>query len=170
MSVWDIAVLKILPSMCSVAQFCPTLSNPMDYSPPGSSLSMGFYWAKILKWVAVSSSKGSSRPRGGTRVSWVSWTGRQILHHCTTSLPSMVVLKEQTKKPGWGGLGRPGITAPISHISSWTLIKSLKYLFPLSIKWGGGEMRTGELWWVNEVTQRHTINYEELYGCKFFLL
>jgi len=35
-----------------VAQSCPTLSRPMDYSPPGS-LSMGFSQARVLEWGAI---------------------------------------------------------------------------------------------------------------------
>ena len=55
--------------LCLVTQSCPTLCNPMDCSPPGSSLSMGIIQARILEWVAISSFKGSSQPRDGTQVS-----------------------------------------------------------------------------------------------------
>ena len=48
--------------MCSVAQLCPVLCNPMDYSPPDSSVH-GIILARILVCVAISSFKGSSRPR-----------------------------------------------------------------------------------------------------------
>ena len=42
------------PYVCVlVAQSCPTLCNPMDYSPPGSSVH-GILQAKILEWVAIS--------------------------------------------------------------------------------------------------------------------
>ena len=37
---------------CSVAQSCPTLCDPMDFSPPGSS-GHGIFWARILQWVAT---------------------------------------------------------------------------------------------------------------------
>ena len=51
----------------------------MDCSPPGSSVH-GISQAKILEWVAISSSRGSSQPRDWTHVSC---TGRQILYwHC----------------------------------------------------------------------------------------
>ena len=46
----------------SCVQSCPTLCNPMDYSPPGS-LVHGISQARILKWVAISLSRGSSQPR-----------------------------------------------------------------------------------------------------------
>ena len=43
-------------------QSCMTLCNPMNCSPPGSSVH-GILRARILEWVAISSSKGSSQPR-----------------------------------------------------------------------------------------------------------
>ena len=42
------------------AQLSPTLCNPMDYSPPGSSVH-GILQARILEWVAMPSSRGSSQ-------------------------------------------------------------------------------------------------------------
>ena len=45
-----------------VAQSCPTLCDPMDCSPPGSSVH-GVLQAEILEWVAVTFSRRSSRPR-----------------------------------------------------------------------------------------------------------
>ena len=53
---------------CSVAQLCPILCDPIDCSPPGSSVH-GILQAKILKQIALSSSRGSFQPRDGTRVS-----------------------------------------------------------------------------------------------------
>ena len=50
------------------AQSCLTLCNPMDCSLLGSSIH-GIFQARILEWVAMSFSRGSSRPRGWT---WVS--------------------------------------------------------------------------------------------------
>ena len=55
-------------SESEVAQSCPTLCDPVDCSPPGSSLH-GILQARILEWVAISFSRGSSRPRDQTRVS-----------------------------------------------------------------------------------------------------
>ena len=46
-------------------QSCPTLCDPVDCSPPGSSVH-GMLQARILEWVAMPSSRGSSRPRGRT--------------------------------------------------------------------------------------------------------
>ena len=51
-------------------QSCPTLCDPMDYSVPGSSLH-GSLQARILEWVTMSFSRGSSRPRDRTQVSLI---------------------------------------------------------------------------------------------------
>ena len=39
-------------SESEVAQSCPTLSNPMDCSPPGSSVN-GTFQARVLEWGAI---------------------------------------------------------------------------------------------------------------------
>ena len=51
-----------------VAPSCPTLCDPMDCTPPGSSVH-GILQARILEWVTIPFSRGSSRPRDQT---WVS--------------------------------------------------------------------------------------------------
>ena len=53
-----------------VAQSCPTLWDPLDCSLPGSSLH-GILQATVLEWVAISFSRGSSRPRDQTQVSHI---------------------------------------------------------------------------------------------------
>ena len=52
-------------------QLCLTLCDPMDCSLPGSFVH-GISKARILEWVAIFYSKGSSRPRDQTHVSCVS--------------------------------------------------------------------------------------------------
>ena len=56
--------------LCLVAQSCLTLCNSMDCSPQ-TPLSMGILQARILEWVAMLSSRGSSRPRDQTQVSGI---------------------------------------------------------------------------------------------------
>ena len=56
-------------------QLCLTLCDPMDHSPPSSSVH-GISQARILEWVACPFSRGSSWPRGQTHVSYVSCIGR----------------------------------------------------------------------------------------------
>ena len=48
--------------LCLVAQLCQTICDPLDYSPPGSSVH-GIFQARILEWVAISYSRESSWPR-----------------------------------------------------------------------------------------------------------
>ena len=65
--------LKIVHKRCQsdwkpVTQSCPTLCNPMDCSPPDSSVH-GIFQAEILEWAAISSSRGSSRARDWTLLS-----------------------------------------------------------------------------------------------------
>ena len=63
-----------------VAQSCPTHCDYMDYSPPSSSIH-GIFQARILEWVAISYSRGSSQPRDWTHISYI---GRWIFYHCAT--------------------------------------------------------------------------------------
>ena len=62
----------------SVAQPCLTLCDPMDSSPPGSSIH-GIFQARILEWVAIFYSRGSFGPRDLTSICCVSFIGRWIL-------------------------------------------------------------------------------------------
>ena len=74
---------------------CPTLCNPLDCSPPGYSVH-GILQARILEWVAISYSRGSSQPRDQTHISYVSCVCRRVLYHqCHLGIP----LKRSTQ-PG----------------------------------------------------------------------
>ena len=66
---------------CSVAKLCLTLCYPVDCSPPGSSVLS----SRILKWVAVLFSRGSSSTRDWTRISYI---GRQILSPWARETPT----------------------------------------------------------------------------------
>ena len=59
-----------------IAQSCLTVCDPVDCSPPGSSVH-GILQARILEWVAISFSRGSSQPRDRTRVSRIA--GRRFI-------------------------------------------------------------------------------------------
>ena len=52
-------------SELKVAQWCPTLCNPMDYT------AHGILQARILEWVALPVSRGSFQPRDQTQVSHI---------------------------------------------------------------------------------------------------
>ena len=66
------------------AQSCPTLCDPMDYNLPGSSV-QGILHVRILEWVAIPFSRGSSQPRDQTQVSCIAgrfftiWATREAL-------------------------------------------------------------------------------------------
>ena len=58
----------------------PTLCNPTDCSPPGSSVYESLQ-ARILDWVAMPFSRESSQPRNRTSISYILCMGRQGLYH-----------------------------------------------------------------------------------------
>ena len=69
-----------IPCVCvrpQSLQFYLTLCNPMECSPPGSSVH-GIFQARILEWGMISYSRGSSQPRDPT---CISWNSRWILYH-----------------------------------------------------------------------------------------
>ena len=65
---------------CLIAKSCLTDCEPVDCRPPGSSVHETPQ-ARILEWVAISSSRASSWPRDRTHISCI---GRQILYHWGT--------------------------------------------------------------------------------------
>ena len=64
---WNKAILKV---KVLVIQLCLTLCDPMDSSPPGSSVH-GILWPGLPEWVAITFSRGFSWPRDQTRVSCI---------------------------------------------------------------------------------------------------
>ena len=63
LSEWE----KIIANESEVDQSCPTLCDPMDCSLQGSPV-YGIFQARVLEWVAISFSRGSSQPRDQTQV------------------------------------------------------------------------------------------------------
>ena len=61
----------------SVTQLCLTLCDPMDCSLPGSSIH-GILQVRILEWVVISFSRGSSQPRDQTFISCLAGRGKHI--------------------------------------------------------------------------------------------
>ena len=97
---WDPCVCKcvcvcvcVCVHMCSIAQLCPTLCDPMDCTPPGSSVHEDFP-GKNTGVGSVSSSRGSSWARNGTHVSCID---RQILYHCTPCRDPYSYPKKETE-------------------------------------------------------------------------
>ena len=91
-------ILYIQKVKVKVAQSCPTLCNPVDY------IFHGILQARILEWVAIPFSRGSSQPRDWTQVSciaggfftiWVTregqeyWSGQPIPSPANLPNPGM---------------------------------------------------------------------------------
>ena len=103
----------------------PAVSNslwPVDCCPPGSSI-RGIPQVRILQWVAISFSRGSSQPRDQTQVFCIAggfftiWTNREIIHthtHTHTHTPESLCSTVETN-----------ITVQINHNS----IRSSKHCF-----------------------------------------
>ena len=72
-------MLAVAIQLLSRVRLC-LFRNPMDCSPPGSSV-LGIFQARILEWVAISYSRGSSQPRNPTLVSCLRG---HILYHWAT--------------------------------------------------------------------------------------
>ena len=72
--------IQLITVHAKLLQSCPSLCDPMDCSPPGSSVH-GILQARILEWVAIPFSRGSSQPRNRTRIS------TPLLHWEAGSLP-----------------------------------------------------------------------------------
>ena len=96
-------------SESEVAQSCLTLCDPMDCSLPGSSIH-GIFQAIVLEWIAISFSRGSSRPRDRTQVSG-------IVDRHVTDVRRKWPQTSQEKKPQ----RKPSLSA------LWFFISSLQY-------------------------------------------
>ena len=73
--VLSVQLLLLLCCCCWVTKSCLTLCDPKDYSPQGSSV-YGILQARILEWVAISFSRGSSWPRDRTTSASPALAGR----------------------------------------------------------------------------------------------
>ena len=125
-----------------LAQSCPTVCDSMGYSPPGSSVH-GILQARILQWVAISFSRGSSQPRERTQVSCTAgrlftiWTTGNTRSREPSLIPLGLsqVLALTTSGPDHGcqrscnasmsvsrqGRARSGVSrTPSTHLVHWT--------------------------------------------------
>ena len=88
-----------------VTQSCLTLCDPMDCSPPSSSVHR-FPQARVLEWVAIPFARGSSQPRDWTQVSCIAglfFTSRatsEAPHAETKTRPSQI--NKQLEKTALG--------------------------------------------------------------------
>ena len=109
-----------------VAQSCPTLCNPMDCSLPGSSLH-GILQGRILEWVAIAFSRGSSWSRDWTHVCCDSWWILSLLSHqgMPASTKTEISRARDSRKGTLMG-GKDG------GLSPWLLVLQTELDFPLS--------------------------------------
>ena len=120
--------LNSLPVCVSVAQSCLTLCNSMDCSPPGSSVH-GILQARILEWVAIPFSRGSSWHRDRT---WVSCIASRFLpsvppgkHSVPVACYKLMEVHKQRVTHLWHRL-------TVCIVSTWESVKPV--LFSLSNK------------------------------------
>ena len=115
-----------------VAESCPTLWDPMDCSPPGSSVH-GILQARIPEWVAIPFSRRSSQPRDLSRVSriagrfftlWATnghnltlWAFLQLMVPSSLSFSFLIWLHGTTKPPKKQRVAYPQITNLVSPVS-----------------------------------------------------
>ena len=87
-------------NMCGFTQLCLTVWDLRDCSPPSCSVHE-IIPARILEWVVILSSGGSSWPRDWTHISCVSCIGRQILYHWASWEAPMHWTNEYKKYDPW---------------------------------------------------------------------
>ena len=103
-------------SESEVTRSCPTLCDPMDYSLPGSSI-LGIFQARILEWVAISLSRGSSWPGDRTWVSHIAGRCFYLLSH--EGSPQINILRIPTDKSmisNWEAVVKESI---VKYALSW---------------------------------------------------
>ena len=77
--------VPVLPlSVCSVIQSCPSLCSPLDYYSPRGSSVHGISQSRILEYVVMLFSRGSSQPRDWTHISCISCIAGRFFTTSTT--------------------------------------------------------------------------------------
>ena len=97
----DDRLRRVSISICAKSlQSCLTICDPMDCSPPGSSVH-GVLQARILEWISISFSRGSSQPGDQTHVSHVSRICRWVPSSTTWEAPISVWLCPNPSLTDW---------------------------------------------------------------------
>ena len=139
--------LKVL-----VIQSCPTLWDPVDCSPPGSSIH-GILQVRILEWVAIPFSRGPSRPRDQT---WVSHIAGRLF----TLWASQMVLVVKNLPPDAGDIRDAGSIPGLGRSPGEGHGSPLQYLFLPGESHGHvqfiGSQRVGHNWSDFSLTHTHT--------------
>ena len=152
------AVAKDPECMCMHAQPRLPLYDPMDCNPPGNSVH-GILQARILEWVAISNSRGSSQPRDQIHVSLVSCNGRWILFYWTTrgvlEFPFLPYIRIDCHKCCWGWTNGMDVeiefTRGHSHLQNSNSLKATSFS-------DGDNSEVDELWPALWETLAHIIN------------
>ena len=144
---------------------CPTLCDPMDFSPSGSSFH-GILPGRILEWVAISSSRGSFWPRDQTSVSCISCVGRLVLYHqhhlgSPESIGKEIIFYKNTETTEI-----PLIREDVQYFVSWLLLfdHMCEYSHALSLSLSHMCMHTHTHSFTNEGSAMHTIFHNQDIG------
>ena len=132
--------------LCLVTQLCLTLCDPMDYSPPCSSVH-GILQARTPERIAILFSKGSSWPRDQTRMSWVSCIagrfctgyGWFMLMHGRNHHNIVIILQLKKKK-------KKDSVLPMQGVHGQSLVGELGSHVPLAA-WSGQKKKRKILRW-----------------------
>ena len=135
--------MKNSESEREVAQLCLTLCDPEDCKLSGSSVH-GIFQARVLEWVAISFSMGSSQPRDQTQTSHIA--GRRVTvwkilkemgipEHLTCLLRNLYAGQEATARTGHGTqtvskLGKEYVKAVYCHPAYLTYMQSISCKMP----------------------------------------
>ena len=149
-------------SVLSPFSWVQILCDPMDCSPPGSSVH-GILQARILEWVAMPSSWVFSQPRDWTWVSYVSSTGRRILYH-SHHLGASVIPEWSTE---WSALLLPGILVTSLSRAIFTVLNFLTWSFTVHMFFG---LNFKLLWSQLVINLQRGMAFLFLVFCFWFLL
>ena len=107
-----------------VTQSCPTLCNPMDCTLPGFFVH-GILQARILEWVAIPFSRGSSQPKDQTQISCITGYLYHLSYQGSPNIinPFMIILNDERLKTFPLILG----TRQVSHSYHFYLPQYWKY-------------------------------------------
>ena len=103
---WNLCGLGNFHLLChtclsaKLLQSCPTLWDLVDCSPPGFSI-RGILQARILEWVAMTFSRGSSRPRDWTRISGDSCVAGRFFTAEPPGKPLFCLARENKAPKSW---------------------------------------------------------------------
>ena len=140
-------------NMCGFTRLCLTVWDLRDCSPSSCSVH-GIIPARILEWVVISSSGGSSWPRDWTHISCVSCIGRRILYHWAIWEVPIQWMNEYKKYDPWcyddkkcafkqSLFSNHHALSPQPHLAIWIRCSNFPY-YSWSPTYSGN--MTGTLW------------------------